>query len=392
MKVLYYNLQLGAFDGSNMHAQGLLEALKKNIGDQNVFVPEIKSKKNQKSEYSYKSDKIKLHLKGLLIPIRIIRRKRLSKLHANNIIKILKQNNFHPDIILARSVLYDETPIILKKRLKCQLVVEHNTPLVYEVCDIKKLDTKQNVRKFEKKILNNADGIYCVSSILKRMLVDSYGEAISNKSIVIPNGYISRLYCNMNKFEMRRKYNIINKRVIVFVGSLQKWHGIDNLIKAATCLEKRKDLEFWVFGDGVERDLIKKYVKTHSNLRWFGNVPLEKMAQLLTICDLGIMPYKEINNFYFSPLKMFDMIGARLPFIGMKIGQIEEIANEDLNESFLIDNTEGELLAQHIMDVIDDDKKYSLMKAILKSNSEKHTWDCRAQILVNWMEEILTKS
>ena len=390
MKVLYYNLQLGACDGSNTHAQGMLESLKNILGDDNVLVPMALSKQN--SGYSHTNAKIKEYLKKILIPFRIIRRKKISKDQTKKIVNYLHDRNFNPDIILARSVLYDETPIMLKNILKCRLVIEHNTPLVYEVCDIKKMDKKKNVKQFEEKILNEADGIYCVSNVLKQMLVKSYGNNILAKTISIPNGYIAKLYSDINEEELKKEYNPKNKKIIAFIGSLQKWHGIDNLLSAANDLENRNDLEFWIIGDGIERDLIKKYIFSHSNVRWFGNVPTEKMAKLLSVCDLGVMPYKHMENFYFSPLKMFDMIGAKLPFIGTSIGQIEEIVNNELNEYFLIEDSDGSSLAKKIIELSDDENKYIKMKKDLTLRAHNHTWDCRAQILVSWMEEILAKN
>ena len=58
------------------------------------------------------------------------------------------------------------------------------------------------LNNLRKKILNEADGIYCVSNVLRQILVKSYGNNILAKTISIPNGYIAKLYSDINEEEL----------------------------------------------------------------------------------------------------------------------------------------------------------------------------------------------
>jgi len=390
MKIFYYNLNLGSPDGSNMHALGMLNALENICGKENVYI----ANDFTQAKYKHKTSILKKRLSRILEPIRVTRRVLISKKNVDSILKKVYNLKFKPDYILARSVLYDTTPLLLAKKLGCKLIIEHNSPFVYECCFLRNTNTERSVRKYESNILSKADGIYVVSDVLKNMLLLEYPNIKEDKIIVIPNGYMRDLY-NISDEEkiiirnkIRQEKGVENKWVVTFVGSLKSWHGIDKLIKVAQKMSKEKDVEFWVLGDGEKRNLIEKYIKEHDNLKWFGNVPFEQLRDLLISSDLGIMPYENIDNFYFSPLKMFDMIGARLPFIGTKIGQIESIVQQDFNDDFYLETTSPDEIISKINHIRNDKKCYQSMKKLIISASEKHTWDVRANTLYDWMRNI----
>lgn len=390
MKILYYNLQLGSFDGSNMHALGMLNSLKTLCGDENVLV----ANEYSKATYNHAVGTLKRKFSKSLKPLRIIRREIISSKNNHEIVKKIKEKGFSPDYILARSVLYDKTPIRLAEALKCKLIVEHNTPFVYECCTLRKTETERTVRKYEKLLLAKANGIYVVSEILRQMMIEDYSFINPNKIKTVPNGFIKKLF-EMSETQseqirntVRAENGVEDKWVVTFVGSLQEWHGINKLIDTARIMQNEKNVQFWVLGDGAKRDEVQAYTHTNENMKWFGNVPFEKLRDLLFASDLGIMPYEEIEQFYFSPLKMFDMIGAGLPFIGLKIGQIDEICSAHLNQHFLISQATPKNLAQDIQNIKSDPRLYNQMKRSVLNIREKHTWDVRAKELVQWIELI----
>jgi glycosyltransferase involved in cell wall biosynthesis len=387
MKILYYNLLLGSHDGSSIHAQGLLQAIKNIIGEDNVMI----ANKYETVQYSHGKSQFKKRISKIVRPLRIVRRKLISKKSAIEIVKKVREEGFNPEYVLARSVLYDTTPIIIARLLGCKLIIEHNTPLSYEVCDLQKLDSYKNVEKFEKEILEAADYIYVVSSTLKNMLTSKYKNLRGEKIIAIPNGYMKDIYFDLNadKAEIRneiRDFNkVSNKKVVTFIGSLKKWHGVDSLLQTANQMKSKKNIEFWIIGDGEERDSVKEYLSKYDNLKWFGNVPIQKLRDLLWASDLGIMPYQKIDKFYFSPLKMFDMMGAGLPFIGVDIGQIHEIVNERLTSDFLIDNNKVETMSNQITKILFNTTIYDEMKLSIRNTYGDYSWECTARKLLEFI-------
>ena len=197
---------------------------------------------------------------------------------------------------------------------------------------------------------------------------------------------------NIRKY-VRNNFGLMDKFIVVFVGSLKAWHGIENLLKLASIMSSYDDIVFWVVGDGEKRDVVIEYLKANKtkNLYWFGKVDFYKMRDLLYTSDLGIMPYAKIDYFYFSPLKMYDMIGAGLPFIGTNIGQIADLCHRYLSDDFLVENNEPETLFNAIFSIYINSQKRKEMQERVLAIRKYFTWESRAKELLtfinNWRQK-----
>ena len=175
---------------------------------------------------------------------------------------------------------------------------------------------------------------------------------------------------------------IFNKFVIIFIGSLKSWHGIHRLCEIAEALEKDTHLHFLVAGDGEEHERIERYCASHTNMTYKGKLSLQETAACLLASDLGIMPYHTMDNFFFSPLKMYDMIGAELPFLGTGLGQISEICKEQLSSDFLLQNSTASEAAEQILQLSARPETLCSMTLRLKELKPQATWHARtAQVL-----------
>jgi glycosyltransferase involved in cell wall biosynthesis len=263
-----------------------------------------------------------------------------------------------------------------------------NTPFYYEYCVTRKLPLRKRVEKWEKEVITRADNVYVVSEKLKKMYIERYGVA-EKKFTVIPNGFSGALYSDFDKKyneirnEKRMEKGLDGRFLVVFVGSLKIWHGIDKFCTLADSLANRDDIRFLVLGDGEERSKIQEYCTTHNNLIFMGKLNYETMKKYLYASDLGIMPYKKDDNFYFSPLKMFDMIGARLPFIGTDEEQIHEVCTTTLSSLFLIPNNAVDTMKKRIVELADNRAELDEMKRQLVKNASLHTWKRRAEYLLH---------
>lgn len=389
MRILYYNLQLGSFDGSNAHASGMLLALRRAAGDENVMVANVA----REASYSHATGALKSKLGRALDPLRRVRKSIQSRKSAREIVERVRSAGFEPNVILARSTLYDTAPIEIAHKLGCKLVTESNTPFEYECCDLRKVSLRRSVRAFERRLYEASDGIYAVSSTLKKMLADSYGIP-TEKISVIPNGYSAELYSDFDRRAgiracVRNELNVGNRFVVTFVGSLQTWHGIERLVDIANCMSSLggQKVVFWVLGDGPQRGLVSNRSDGADDFCWFGNVKPERMKELLYASDLGIMPYDPVEHFYFSPLKMYDMIGAGLPYLGPSVGQIEEESGPVVGELCLLEGYDSQSYAEGIVRLRDCADFGRIFEAVVDLRG-RASWDDRAAALVAWLEEL----
>ena len=54
-------------------------------------------------------------------------------------------------------------------------------------------------------------------------------------------------------------------------------------------------------------------------------VPHADLPRHLARLDVGVAPYSATQPFYFSPLKLFDYMGAALPVVASRVGDLEEM-------------------------------------------------------------------
>lgn len=382
MKLVYINDELVTGDGSNSHAVGMLRAFEKILGKDNVYSyprPQDGSGK----PINLGANNLRNRLKAPLAVIRYFRKKYLSIKKSKEICSDLEKKGFVPTHILARSTDFDITAIYVARKYHAKLIYEINTPMFYERGVIKKEPMIGQIEKWEKRIIDASDSVYVVSNICRDMLCNHYSVS-KNKFIVIPNGYMDELYHEDEeerreiRNRIRIKETLTDRFVVTFVGSLKVWHGIKAFCETAKAMESDKDVTFMVLGDGEMHDMINDYASTHTNMIFKGKVNLETMKQYLYASDLGIMPYENKENFYYSPLKMYDMIGAGLSFISVPVGQIREFFEETGNMSFCITDTNPQNISKQI-------RKIKNNKKAMKYDSLKYTWHKRSLTLLNYI-------
>lgn len=391
IKLLYINDEFLTSDGSNSHAIGMLHAFEDILGSANIRVyptPEDGSTK----PINFKVQQLHKAFKNILQIIRYFRKRYSSIIKSNKIFTEFKKQNFIPTHIVARSTIFDTTAIYLAKKFNAKLIYEINSPLYYECGVIQKKPLLKEMERWERQIIENADLVYTVSSICRDMLCEHY-KLSSQNFIVIPNGYMKELYIETEmekqkiRNEIRQLEHLEDKYIIVFIGSLKIWHGIKSLCEVAELLENNKNIFFLVLGDGDGHELILDYITSHNNMLFKGKVDLQTMKYYLYAADLGIMPYASKDYFYFSPLKMFEMIGAGIPFVGTAIGQIEELCSEWGLEEMLIKNNEASTIATAIKDWTEKD--ITEIKRKIQHVRQNTDWNTRTNILIQKMKQML---
>lgn len=386
MKLLYLNNELAVADGCNAHALGMLNAMKRKIGESNIYTypqPEdCSAKHDSKRVLSFKDN-----FAGLLQYVRYYRKSIKSYRLAKQLLKDMQEKGFCPTHIWVRSSVFETTALYIAKATGAKLICEMNTPFYYEWCVTRQLPLRDKVEKWEKNLLHAADHIYVVSEKLKEMYMQHYALT-EEKFIVVPNGYDRELYSDWKECyetirnEIRKLENLEDKYVVTFIGSLKVWHGIDRFCEVARRMETNSKVHFMVLGDGEMRSLIQEYISKHSNMTFAGKLDYQTMKKYIYASDLGVMPYTKIENFYFSPLKMYDMIGGHLPFIGTNVGQISDVCANQLDDRFVVKDNSTDALVLAIRNIVDDCAVYEDMQKLIDEKVSEFTWDARAQLLI----------
>lgn len=284
------------------------------------------------------------------------------------------------------------------KQNRLPLVLEVNGPLVYEyqkfIQKPKYLywDYPLLASTFEKKIWRCADAIICVSNQLKEFLVKA---GISPTKIsVVPNGAdLDKFSLTVKGENVRKRYHLDDKIIVGFVGSLKIWHGVDNLIKSLRiAVAKNNRLHCLIVGNLDDYPDIHNLINAEEMSDYVtltGNIPYSSIPKHIAAMDITTVPYPNIENFYFSPMKLFEYMAMAKPVIASRIGQIDEVIRHRGN-GYLVKPGDLQELAQGILELADNaELREQIGKNARKTVEENYTWIKNAQAIRNIYETLL---
>lgn len=115
--------------------------------------------------------------------------------------------------------------------------------------------------------------------------------------------------------------------VVTFVGTLKPWHGVADLLEAASLAKTPWRLR--IIGDGPEREPLEwRARELELNADFRGAVAPERIPMHLAGSAIGVAPYPDLGGEaeqYFSPLKVYEYLAAGLPVVASSVGQLPEI-------------------------------------------------------------------
>ena len=89
-----------------------------------------------------------------------------------------------------------------------------------------------------------------------------------------------------------------------------------------------------IVGDGPERErLLDEAAALHLNedVEFTGAVDHREIPELLQSMHIAVAPYPDLDGFYFSPLKVFEYMAAGIPVVASRIGQLDQLIENNVN-------------------------------------------------------------
>ena len=139
----------------------------------------------------------------------------------------------------------------------------------------------------------------------------------NEKYVLIPQCMLLK---DVQKHTSRKK-----KQVVLTGGTLSVARDIRAVITSFRQI-KRKDVEFWIFGDGLARKYAEKAKKKDSRIRIFARIPYLEYLSKVQSADVCIIPFSRLaSTEYASPysvLKMGEFTFFNKPTICADIGDM----------------------------------------------------------------------
>ena len=309
------------------------------------------------------------------------------------VFKNFKQEKYN--MIFVRDGIFDAfLALYLKRRYKIPFVFEMSNP-IEQNWKFRKVHSKHKcfwyfITRIEAyltmHILQKAD---LVLPTTKWMLEDFVKKGIErSKMMSYPNGIDPNRFSDANGEETRRKYDLNDSKVVIYVGTLDKMRYLDVLIRAFSKVrEKKENVKLLMVGNGRDKTNLEKLAEDlgiKEDVIFTGQVHAHEVPNFIAVGDVGVSAVPP-SDFYklSSPIKMFEYMAMGKPVV----------ANEEIPEQrAVIEESEGgilvkfeeESLAEGIMELLDNPEK---AKEMSRKGYEWVTKNRSYEILARGLEE-----
>jgi len=155
-------------------------------------------------------------------------------------------------------------------------------------------------KKWRKKILanlilKNSHTIICANSYVK-YLVQKNLPKLTQIKIVNP-GITTQSADQQIIQDLKQKYNLENKIIMLTISRLVKRKGQDQVIAAMPEINKHvPNLQYFIAGDGPDRIYLEEKAKDLKNVFFIGKISDEEKQAWLELCDFFTMPTRNIDG------------------------------------------------------------------------------------------------
>jgi phosphatidylinositol alpha-1,6-mannosyltransferase len=192
-------------------------------------------------------------------------------------------------------------------------------------------------RLMAKMVLAGAEKIICINSYTGE-LVKKFLPATKENKIVTVNPGVENLITHNAQLvtQLKIKYNLLNKFVLLSVGRLVKRKGFDKVIECLPeILKQTPNLIYIIVGGGEELNNYELRItnyKLRNNVIIINNASDEERNAWYDICDIFIMPAREINgDFEGFGIVYLEANLAGKPIIAGRSGGVGDAVIDGLN-------------------------------------------------------------
>lgn len=299
----------------------------------------------------------------------------LGCLAANEEVSDLLRRNGPFDLVYERYSLWSYAAMEYARESGTPGVLEVNAPLIEEQAAHRGLIHHDDARRVAERAFSAATLLAAVSSGMSDHLLRNY-PSTNGRVYVVPNGVNPRRFTPETVPARPAVRGIFT---VGFCGNLKPWHGVPVLIKAFAALHRRcPNTRLLVVGEGPERASLEGEILANclgTAVELTGRVSGDHVPGLLKCMDVATAPYPQMDNFYFSPLKLFEYMASGVPVVASRIGQLDEVI-EDGVSGILCSPGDANALADALAQLIDDPPaRHRIAAAAREMVLSNYTWD-----------------
>lgn len=257
------------------------------------------------------------------------------------------------------------------------LLTEHAAGLVA----LNKFPFKRPLAGF---ILRNCDSISVVSSYVYDRLLEFVPLKILNdtkrKLEIIPMRIDTKHFkVNKDKNELKAKYKIQSKNVLLFIGRLAEKKGVIYLIDALPqIISKAPDAVLIICGNGPLKndcEMLVKKIGMNSFVKFTGHISDKEEIDYLSMADLLIVPsiVTHDGDTEGLPVVILEGLSMGKPIIASDVGGIKDVIKNGIN-GFLIEEKNSNSIAVYVTKVLSSEELMSKLSKSAISIANEYDW------------------
>ena len=234
------------------------------------------------------------------------------------------------------------------------------------------------VNILERLAVNKSDGLSSPTSGYASMLASDY-RISSNTIKIIPYGIDSEFLLSHHAIDIRNKYGLKNKKIILFTGRLSLMKGVNLLYRAAEKLLGRPEITFVMIGVDTPYSNSLRFT---ANVLQFNNLSKDELFSFYKECDIFIMPSR-FENMSYSILEAM-VFGKAI--LGSDVGGIPELVANNYN-GLLFKTGDMEDLISKLKYLLDNPNLLSAMGERSRELSKRYEIADIARSTIRFYEE-----
>ena len=225
-----------------------------------------------------------------------------------------------------------------------------------------------------------ADHVWVVTEERKQALVaDTVSPA--NVSVVGNTPYLDEVSEFAVDEEAERESFKWSGFTLVYVGSINRFRGIDLILEAISCVnqDNSNPVSFAVAGDGPDRDRLEQKAKSlgiDDAVHFTGWIDPETVPAFLRSGDVGVIPHT-VNTYTNQtiPNKLFDYMLAELPVLATAADPISRVIRETECGRVVPDGADGREVGKIIKQMRDCSELTELGQHGLQAVQQTYNWN-----------------
>lgn len=251
-------------------------------------------------------------------------------------------DEFKPDVLYERYNLYMIAGALIRRRFRLPLLLEVNSPLVYERIRHGGLGLPGLAKWTEGMMWRAADRVLPVTQVLAGH-VEAYGVP-KERICVIPNGINQSHFASAPPpDEAKAALGLSGRLILGFAGFVRDWHRVDKVIRWLSSGHAPAHAYLLVVGDGPARAELEQLAATlgvGERVVFTGVIPRAQMPAHIAAFDVALQP---AVTAYASPLKLFEYLALGKAIVAPDTPNLREILDDQRNALLFLPDKDGSL-------------------------------------------------